>query len=145
VTALDAKQATSIIAEAIETGENDRSLLVFGSLSDRSAMPDSPLSKDRDGDGKISADEQANTYRDKNIQVVLATALGQDDLVANFEQQELLTTGKAIIHDKIVVIDSLSEMNCTVAFGSHNVGFKASYCNDENLIIVRGHRDVVLA
>jgi phosphatidylserine/phosphatidylglycerophosphate/cardiolipin synthase-like enzyme len=136
---------TSIIAEAVSIGQKDRSLLVFGAVSDPSAMPVSPLTRDRDGDGKISAAEQANTYIDQNVQVVLATALGQDDLAANFEYEELLTTGKAIIHDKIVVIDPLSETNCTVAFGSHNLGYKASYCNDENLVIVRGRRDLVLA
>ena len=30
--------------------------------------------------------------------------------------------------------------NCTVIFGSHNLGYKASYANDENLVIVRGNR-----
>jgi phosphatidylserine/phosphatidylglycerophosphate/cardiolipin synthase-like enzyme len=136
---------TSIIAEAIEIGMKDRSLLVFGSVSDPSAMPVSPDSKDRNADGKISQDEQANTFRDKNVQVVLATALGVKDLISAFARTEVLTTGKAIIHDKIVVIDPLSETNCVVAFGSHNLGFKASYCNDENMVIVRGHRDFALA
>ncbi|MEA3207230.1 MAG: hypothetical protein QOE70_287 [Chthoniobacter sp.] len=136
---------TSIISEAIEIGQKDRSLLVFGSVSDRSAMPVSPETRDRNADGKISADEQANTFRDKNVQVVLATALGVKDLVGAFERAELLTTGKAIIHDKIVVIDPLSETNCAVVFGSHNLGYKASYCNDENLVIIRGHRDFALA
>jgi phosphatidylserine/phosphatidylglycerophosphate/cardiolipin synthase-like enzyme len=136
---------TSIIAEAIDIGTKDRSLLVFGSVSDRSAMPVSPLTKDRDGDGKISAEEQANTYRDHNIQVVLATALGVNDLVGAFEKAELLTSGKAIIHDKIVVIDPLSKTDCAVAFGSHNLGYKASYCNDENMVIVRGNQEFALA
>jgi len=136
---------TSIIAEAIDIGTKDRSLLVFGSVSDRSAMPVSPLTRDRNADGKISAEEQANTYRDRNIQVVLATALGVNDLVGAFERVELLTTGKAIIHDKIVVIDPLSKTNCAVAFGSHNLGYKASYCNDENLVIVRGNQEFALA
>jgi phosphatidylserine/phosphatidylglycerophosphate/cardiolipin synthase-like enzyme len=35
--------------------------------------------------------------------------------------------------------------NCVVAFGSHNLGYKASYSNDENLVIVQGHQDVALA
>jgi phosphatidylserine/phosphatidylglycerophosphate/cardiolipin synthase-like enzyme len=137
---------TSIIAEAIDIGLKDRSLLVFGSVSDRSAMPVSPDSKDRNADGKISQDEQANTFRDKNVQVVLATALGVRDLIEAFARRtEVLTTGKAIIHDKIVVIDPLSETDCVVAFGSHNLGYKASYCNDENMVIVRGHRDLAVA
>lgn len=140
-----ARGETSIIAEAVNIGTKDRSLLVFGAVSDASAMPESTFTRDRNHDGKITPDERANTFIDQNVQIVLATALGQEDLTANFEYQELLTTGKAIIHDKIVVIDPLSETNCAVAFGSHNLGYKASYCNDENMVIVRGRRDLVLA
>ncbi|WP_247510571.1 phospholipase D-like domain-containing protein [Bradyrhizobium sp. 157] len=51
-----------------------------------------------------------------------------------------MTVGRAIIHDKILVIDPLDPDNCVVAFGSHNLGYKASYSNDENLTIVRGHQ-----
>lgn len=50
----------------------------------------------------------------------------------------------AIIHDKIVVIDPLSD-DCVVIFGSHNQGYKASYCNDENLLIVRGNKELARA
>lgn len=35
------------------------------------------------------------------------------------------------------MIDPLSP-DCTVVLGSHNLGFKASYCNDENLVMVTG-------
>jgi phosphatidylserine/phosphatidylglycerophosphate/cardiolipin synthase-like enzyme len=45
----------------------------------------------------------------------------------------------AIIHDKIVVIDPLSDQ-CVVITGSHNLGYRASYNNDENLLIIRGNR-----
>ena len=38
------------------------------------------------------------------------------------------------------MIDPLDPDNCVVAFGSHNMGYKASYSNDENLVIVRGHQ-----
>src|SRR5262245_64989434 len=47
--------------------------------------------------------------------------------------------GHAIIHDKIVVIDPLSE-NGAVVMGSHNLVYKASYENDENFVIIRGPR-----
>ena len=56
-------------------------------------------------------------------------------------QQELLKSGPeahAIIHDKIVVIDPLSA-DCVVITGSHNLGYRASYNNDENMLIMRGH------
>ena len=58
-----------------------------------------------------------------------------------FWQQELLKSGPeahAIIHDKIIVIDPLSP-DCVVVTGSHNLGYRASYNNDENMLIVRGH------
>jgi phosphatidylserine/phosphatidylglycerophosphate/cardiolipin synthase-like enzyme len=51
----------------------------------------------------------------------------------------------AIIHDKVVVIDPMDPKNCVVAFGSHNLGYKASYSNDENLTIVTGHQPLALA
>jgi phosphatidylserine/phosphatidylglycerophosphate/cardiolipin synthase-like enzyme len=56
-------------------------------------------------------------------------------------QKELLVApgAHAIIHDKIVVIDPCSP-DCVVVTGSHNLGYKASYANDENLLIVEGHR-----
>jgi phosphatidylserine/phosphatidylglycerophosphate/cardiolipin synthase-like enzyme len=61
-------------------------------------------------------------------------------------KKELLKSpgGHAIIHDKIVVIDPLSD-DCVVIFGSHNQGYKASYCNDENLVIVRGNQELARA
>jgi phosphatidylserine/phosphatidylglycerophosphate/cardiolipin synthase-like enzyme len=57
-------------------------------------------------------------------------------------QKELLKSSPgahAIIHDKIVVIDPLSP-DCVVVTGSHNLGYRASYNNDENLLIISGHR-----
>ncbi|REE18600.1 hypothetical protein B0G76_1726 [Paraburkholderia sp. BL23I1N1] len=35
------------------------------------------------------------------------------------------------------MIDPLSEDGCVVVTGSHNLGYKASYANDDNLVIVR--------
>jgi phosphatidylserine/phosphatidylglycerophosphate/cardiolipin synthase-like enzyme len=67
-----------------------------------------------------------------------------NDLIGDF-QRELLSAGHAIIHDKIVVIDPLSKTDCAVITGSHNLGFKASYANDENLVIIRGNQPLALA
>ena len=33
----------------------------------------------------------------------------------------------------------------TVITGSHNLGYKASYCNDENLLIIEGNRDLAIS
>jgi phosphatidylserine/phosphatidylglycerophosphate/cardiolipin synthase-like enzyme len=59
-------------------------------------------------------------------------------------QKELLAAGFAIIHDKIVVIDPFSD-DCVVATGSHNLGHKASFNNDENLAIIVGNKKLAAA
>lgn len=58
--------------------------------------------------------------------------------------KEILSAGFAIIHDKIVVIDPFSD-NCVVATGSHNLGYKASFNNDENMTIIRGNKKLAVA
>lgn len=78
-----------------------------------------------------------------NVLMVRAAAIGAFDLIGNWEQ-EMLKYGQAIIHDKIVVIDPLSN-NCVVITGSHNLGFKASYANDENLLIIKGNKALAMA
>ena len=77
-----------------------------------------------------------------------ATALADKQIgreLGEFRFGERLAAEKAIIHDKILVIDPLDPERCVVAFGSHNLGYKASYSNDENLTIVRGHRPLAEA
>jgi PLD-like domain len=59
-------------------------------------------------------------------------------------EAELAKFGFAIIHNKIVVIDPFSD-DCVVVTGSHNLGFRASHNNDENMVIVRGHRGLAEA
>ena len=73
--------------------------------------------------------------------VVPATAVNDE---FSFWRKELLKTSPtahAIIHDKIVVVDPFSP-GCVVITGSHNLGYKASYSNDENLLILRGNRAI---
>jgi phosphatidylserine/phosphatidylglycerophosphate/cardiolipin synthase-like enzyme len=64
----------------------------------------------------------------------------------SFWEHELLKdpAGHAIIHDKVVVIDPFSP-HCTVITGSHNLGYRASYNNDENLLIFTGKRKLAEA
>jgi PLD-like domain len=59
-------------------------------------------------------------------------------------EAEMQRYGFAIIHNKIVVIDPFSD-NCVVVTGSHNLGFRASHNNDENLVIIHGHRGLAEA
>lgn len=78
-----------------------------------------------------------------DYRAIPAGAINKDDAFGAWEA-ELNKYGFAIIHNKIVVIDPFSD-NCTVVTGSHNLGFRASHNNDENLVIVRGHRGLAEA
>ena len=67
-----------------------------------------------------------------------------DKIVPAGWQREILSAGFAVTHDKIVVIDPFSD-DCVVATGSHNLGHKASFNNDENLVIFKGQRALAQA
>lgn len=60
-------------------------------------------------------------------------------------QKELFRVGHATIHDKIIVVDPLDEKKCVVITGSHNLGYRASYNNDENMLIIRGNSSIAQA
>ncbi len=61
------------------------------------------------------------------------------DYVKEFD---LLPDAFAIIHSKYVVVDPLGQ--AVVVTGSHNLGFKASYQNDENLLIITGNKRLAM-
>lgn len=73
-----------------------------------------------------------------------ASVVGVQGIPAPFAywNKEIYKAGHAVIHDKIVVIDPLDPDGCAVVTGSHNLGFRASYMNDENLLVMRGNRSV---
>ncbi len=140
----------SIIEEAISLGQKDPNLIVYGAVSDVTAMPNyvPPPSKKSGDDGEDTAEPatkkpQPTLYDRGNVHVVRAVALGKDDIIGDFEA-EMLKVGHAIIHDKIVVVDPLSPKGF-VAMGSHNLGYKASYENDENLLIIENNPSLVQA
>jgi hypothetical protein len=58
-------------------------------------------------------------------------------------QTEVLGSG-VHIHSKVVVLDPFGE-NPVVMTGSHNLGFKASSANDDNLIIIEGNAPLAAA
>jgi phosphatidylserine/phosphatidylglycerophosphate/cardiolipin synthase-like enzyme len=76
--------------------------------------------------------------------VIAATALAKGSVPEGWKP-ELLKAGFAIIHDKIVVIDPFDDENCTVVMGSHNLGYQASYNNDENLAMIKGNKKLAMA
>jgi phosphatidylserine/phosphatidylglycerophosphate/cardiolipin synthase-like enzyme len=79
----------------------------------------------------------------QDSRVIAADALDEKSAPAGWIK-EILSAGFAIIHDKVVVIDPFSE-DCVVITGSHNLGHKASFNNDENLVIIRGNRKLAAA
>jgi len=75
--------------------------------------------------------------------VIAADALNKADAPTGW-LPELLKAGFAITHDKIVVIDPFAD-DCVVVTGSHNLGYQASYNNDENLVMIQGNKKLAMA
>jgi phosphatidylserine/phosphatidylglycerophosphate/cardiolipin synthase-like enzyme len=123
----------------------DRSLIVCGAVSSSQAMPNYKPTENQDGETVEEGDSPA-TFDDKNISIVRAARIDDRNLLGDFGLEQLTAKGAvgAIIHDKLIVIDPRSD-DCAVILGSHNLGFKASYSNDENFLIVRGNRDLAAA
>lgn len=134
----------TVVSAGIDFGRLDPDLTVFGAISDPTALPGfvaPPKDQPKDAP-KIPPAAIFSPEGVPNVLMIRAAAI--KDLIGDF-QRELLSAGHAIIHDKIVVIDPMSETDCVVITGSHNLGFKASYANDENMLVLRGNRPLALA
>lgn len=59
-------------------------------------------------------------------------------------EQELLGAGIVNVHSKVIVLDPFGAHPVVMA-GSHNLGFKASSANDDNLMIVQGNAPLAAA
>lgn len=59
-------------------------------------------------------------------------------------EKELLGASMVNIHSKVIVLDPFGE-NPVVMTGSHNLGFKASNANDDNLVIIEGNAPLAAA
>jgi phosphatidylserine/phosphatidylglycerophosphate/cardiolipin synthase-like enzyme len=79
----------------------------------------------------------------QDARVIAADALDKADAPGGWVA-ELLKAGFAITHDKIVVIDPFAD-DCVVVTGSHNLGYQASYNNDENLVMIQGNKRLAMA
>lgn len=62
----------------------------------------------------------------------------------SYFEAELLKLGFSTIHDKLLVIDPF-HANCSVITGSHNLGYAASYKNDENMLILKKDKAIAQA
>lgn len=90
--------------------------------------------------GKPKKQGEANGI---DFRAIAAGAVTAQDAPGGWEA-ELAKYGFAIIHSKIVVIDPFSD-DCVVVTGSHNLGYRASHNNDENMVIIHGHRGLAEA
>ncbi|WP_188263122.1 phospholipase D-like domain-containing protein [Azospirillum tabaci] len=120
-----------VVGEALSIGLKDSELLIIGAVSDPKAMPN--YDPQRNG-----GSGNPPTFVQGNLSIVRASRIEDNDIRGDFKV-EPPPPGHAIIHDKILVVDPLSD-DCAVVLGSHNLGYKASYANDENMVIVEGHR-----
>jgi phosphatidylserine/phosphatidylglycerophosphate/cardiolipin synthase-like enzyme len=136
-----------IIGEAIEAGRKDSKLIVTGAVSSPQAMPNYVATKkDRKTKKVLVQGDSPTVFEERNVAIVRAARIDEKTLLGDLGVEQLNARGGigAIIHDKIVVIDPLSA-DCAVILGSHNLGYKASYSNDENMVIVTGHRELAIA
>nr|WP_246413231.1 phospholipase D-like domain-containing protein [Methylobacterium brachythecii] len=139
----------NIIGNAADLAAANPKLLVQGAISDPKALPpkadDGETEYTKPDGTKEKLPQRAIWWpggESSRVVMVRAAAITQQtgDL-----RPELLSAGHAIIHDKIIVIDPMDPVNCTVITGSHNLGYKASYQNDENLLIVRGNQALAIS
>lgn len=117
----------SIISHIAGMNETRRDLILRGAVSSSQAMPKTEL------------------FHRPGELPVMVSASGLEEEFANWRKELLkLPDSHAIIHDKLVVIDPFSDEDCVVIITSHNMGFKASYANDENMMIIRGNRRLAM-
>jgi phosphatidylserine/phosphatidylglycerophosphate/cardiolipin synthase-like enzyme len=130
----DGEDLNTAISAALSYGRHRPGLFIAGAISDPTALPGYQQRKPDEPKAPLPA--IYTPAGAPNVLMVRAAAL--EDPIGDFDK-ELLKVGYAIVHDKIIVIDPLSDKDCVVITGSHNLGFKASYANDENLAIIRGN------
>lgn len=128
----------SIIDVAAMCEDANPDLFVCGAVSDKKIVEDH-LTNLYYGTTKPPKEVPSDVKFNDDGEVVFASAISDDFSYWHKELLKTSPTAHAIIHDKIVVVDPFSS-NCAVITGSHNLGYKASYENDENLLIIRGNR-----
>jgi len=96
-------------------------------------------------DAKTASEGAVNVFSRtaKTADTVITGVAGvMDDF--GYWEKELLKLGHAAIHDKVLVVDPFSD-NSVVVTGSHNLGYKASFSNDENMVLIRGNKHLAAA
>ena len=134
--ALTSTQRASNFAEALHRGDENQHGDGTGMHVAVIGEPGKPRKKG--ATGKNKTEKLQPDYRS-----VPAGEVTVDDKFGDWEA-EMYKYGFAIIHNKIVVIDPFSD-NCVVITGSHNLGYRASHNNDENMLVIRRHRGLAEA
>jgi phosphatidylserine/phosphatidylglycerophosphate/cardiolipin synthase-like enzyme len=119
-------EISTIVKFLSELSEKKPGLLIRGVISDQKEA------------------EEFMQFRDPDEDADVIAPAGILDGFADWEK-EFYKFGNAIVHDKIVVIDPFSPDKCVVVTGSHNLGYRASHNNDENMLILRGDRRIAQA
>jgi phosphatidylserine/phosphatidylglycerophosphate/cardiolipin synthase-like enzyme len=131
------------IIDAVGTAQKaNPALFVRGTVTVSKAAEDFAVAIKSDAPGSGSK-KQSTSGQTVPADYRVIPATGIKDPVAQWET-ELNSAGYAITHSKYVVIDPFSD-SCVVVTGSHNLGDQASYNNDENMVIIKGHRPIAEA
>ncbi|HXZ18030.1 MAG TPA: phospholipase D-like domain-containing protein [Roseiarcus sp.] len=133
----------SIIDAVADAQKANPSLFVRGVVTASNAAGDFKTAISSDGDAPPHAHHKDDPPEIEDFRVIHTRGVAKNDAFGQWEA-ELNQAGHAVIHDKIVVVDPFSD-TCVVVTGSHNLGYRASYNNDENLAIIRNHRAVAEA
>lgn len=133
----------SITTYAAQAQRENKDLFVRGCVTSPDASGDFATTLQGSSPPKSMNDVTTKVAVNEDPRVIAAKALTKADAPAGW-LNELLKVGFAITHDKIVVIDPFSD-DCVVVTGSHNLGYQASYNNDENLVMIKGNKKLAQA
>jgi phosphatidylserine/phosphatidylglycerophosphate/cardiolipin synthase-like enzyme len=132
------------IVDAIAAAQKAKpSLFVRGAVTAAGAAGDFRTAINGDDAAAPPKRQKGDPALPEDYRVIHAQGVNAGDAFGQWEK-ELNQAGHAVIHDKIVVVDPFSD-TCAVVTGSHNLGYRASYNNDENMAIIRNHRAVAEA
>jgi phosphatidylserine/phosphatidylglycerophosphate/cardiolipin synthase-like enzyme len=131
----------SIANWAADAAKKNKKLFVRGCVTNKSASEGFYYELRGTSPPKKAKGDKTPVKQDPRV--IGAEAL-DGNIIPEGWQKEILKAGFAIIHDKIVVIDPFSD-KCVVITGSHNLGYKASFDNDENLAIIEGNKKLAVA
>jgi len=131
----------SIIEAVAKAQSANPALFVRGTVTVAKAAQDFAIAIKGDAKGDNTGGELPKGAVPEDYRVIPATGITDP---TGLWEKELNSAGFAVTHSKFIVIDPFSD-GCVVITGSHNLGYQASYNNDENMAIIKGHRPLAEA